>query len=57
MASLSILVECWLERLASEEHSILLRAFLNYGCKKFYNIWPRRIGYKTCLFIIDGGAK
>ncbi len=29
-----------LERLAMEKHSILLRTFLNYGIKEFYNVGP-----------------
>jgi hypothetical protein len=28
----------WLERLARDKHSSLLRKFLNYGRKKFYNL-------------------
>jgi hypothetical protein len=30
-----------LERLARDKHSSLLRKFVNYNCKKFYNIGPR----------------
>ncbi len=30
-----------LERLARDKHSILLRKFVNYSCKKFYRIGPR----------------
>ncbi len=29
-----------LERLASDEHSCLLRKFITYGCKKFYKNCP-----------------
>jgi hypothetical protein len=29
-----------LERLAMEKHSSLLRTFVNYNCKTFYNIGP-----------------
>ncbi len=28
-----------LERTAKDKHSSLLRTFVNYGGKKFYNIW------------------
>jgi hypothetical protein len=34
-----------MERLASDKHSSLLRTFVNYGHKKFYNIGP----WKTLL--------
>jgi len=30
-----------MERLTRDEHSSILRKFLNYGLKKFYNIGPR----------------
>ncbi len=48
-----------LERLAMDKHSSLLRTILNYGCKKFYNIGPRGLYYKTfygsncCCIIIS----
>ncbi len=29
------------ERLARDKHSSLIRTSVNYGPKKFYNIWPR----------------
>jgi hypothetical protein len=29
-----------LERLARDKHSRLLRTFVSYGCKKFFNIGP-----------------
>ncbi len=32
-----------LERLTMDEHSCLLRKFVNYGRKKFYNIGPRTL--------------
>ncbi len=38
--------ETRLERLAKDKHSSLLRTFVNYGVKSFYNIGPS----------IDGGA-
>jgi hypothetical protein len=31
----------WLESLSREKHSSILETFVNYGCKKFYNIGPR----------------
>ncbi len=34
--------ETKLERLARNKHSSLLRKFINYGHKKFYNIRPRQ---------------
>ncbi len=39
-----------LERLASEEHSSLLRKFVNYNRKKFYNIEPGTIVIKLSFF-------
>jgi hypothetical protein len=32
-----------LERLAKDKHSSLLRKYVNYGCKKFYNTGPWRV--------------
>jgi hypothetical protein len=34
----------------SNKHSSLLRTFVNYGCKKFYNIGPR-IPCKASVFV------
>jgi hypothetical protein len=36
-----------LEMLARDKHSCLLRTFVNYGIKKFYNIGPRGQSHKT----------
>jgi len=30
----------WLERLARDKHSSLLRKYVNYGSKKFYSTGP-----------------
>ncbi len=38
--------QTWLERLALDKHSSLLRKFVNYGRKKFYNIGPWCQSYK-----------
>jgi hypothetical protein len=38
-----------LERLVRDKHSSLLRKFVNYGQKKFYNIGPRVQSHKTFL--------
>ncbi len=38
-----------LERLARDKHSSVLRKFVNYGQKKFYNIGPRSQFYKNSL--------
>jgi len=32
------------------KHSRLLQTFVNYGCKKFYNIGPRS-SYSSKLFV------
>ncbi len=45
-----------LERLARDKHSSLLRKFVNYGQKKFYNIGPRPVTYFRKLFK-DGERK
>ncbi len=50
------------ERPVSDKHSILLRKFVIYGRKKFYNIGTRAHCYKTfyvCnlrIFVISPGA-
>ncbi len=36
-----------LERLAKAKCSSLLQQFITYACKKFYNIGPRGLYYKT----------
>ncbi len=45
-----------LEKPARDKHSSLLRAFVNYGLKKFYNTGPKVQSFKTfysinCLLI------
>jgi len=40
-SSLSYKHKARLERFARDKHSSLLRKLVNYGHKKFYNIWPR----------------
>jgi len=44
-----------LEKLARDKHSSLLRTFVNYGHKKFYNVEPRpRIEpYTVCPQTLD----
>ncbi len=42
-----------LERLARGKHSNLLRKFVNYGQKKFYNIGPSAQFLKTFLSVIN----
>ncbi len=37
--------QIWLERLARDKHSSLLRTFVNYDQKKFDNNWPQRLVY------------
>jgi hypothetical protein len=39
-----------LERLASDKRSNALQKFVNYGCKKFYNIGP---SYQCCKLFTD----
>ncbi len=36
-----------LERPAKDKHSSLLRKFLNYGRKKFYNIGPKNVAKRV----------
>ncbi len=40
------------EKLSLDKHSSLLRTFINYGRKKFYNIGPRGLHYKKLRICI-----
>ncbi len=42
-----------LERLNRNKHSSLLRTFVNYGRKKFYNIGCRGLHYKKFAIVIS----
>ena len=43
--------------LAMEQHSSLIRTFVKYGCKKFYNIGPWGLIHKTSYDIFAQNIK
>jgi hypothetical protein len=40
------------ERASTDKHASFLGTFVNYSCKKFYNIWPGSKFYSPLLKVI-----
>ncbi len=52
-SSLASKYQTRLERSASDKNSSLLRKFVNYGRKKFYNIGPRWLGWSPVTVVLQ----